>query len=60
MPDLDALRARLNDLGPVVVAFSGGADSCSLAWMAHDTLGAARAQAVADDSPPLPSVELDD
>ena len=27
-------------LDPVVVAFSGGADSALLAWVAHDTLGA--------------------
>ena len=43
---LDALRGRLRDLGRVVVAFSGGADSAFLAWVAHDTLGPAGAHAV--------------
>jgi uncharacterized protein len=40
VPELAALRARLAELAPVVVAFSGGADSAFLAWVAHDTLGA--------------------
>ena len=39
MGDLDGLRTRLRQLGRVVVAFSGGADSAFLAWVAHDTLG---------------------
>lgn len=59
-PDLDALRARLRDLDRVVVAFSGGADSAFLAWVAHDTLGADRALAVTAVSPSLAPVEHDD
>lgn len=54
---LDALRDRLRELAPVVVAFSGGADSSFLAWVAHDTLGPDGALAVTAVSPSLPGRE---
>src|SRR5437762_3091192 len=60
MGDLTVLRDRLEELAPVVVAFSGGADSAFLAWVAHDTLGAERASAVTAVSPSLAPDELDD
>ena len=52
MADLQALRSRLKELDRVVVAFSGGADSAFLAWVANDTLGD-RARAVTAVSPSL-------
>ena len=57
---LDDLRARLRALGRVVVAFSGGADSAFLAWVAHDTLGPDLASAVTAVSPSLAGAERDD
>jgi pyridinium-3,5-biscarboxylic acid mononucleotide sulfurtransferase len=58
--DLAALRDRLADLDRVVVAFSGGADSAFLAWVAHDVLGPERAVAVTAVSPSLAGLERDD
>ena len=58
--DLPALRDTLRSLDRVVVAFSGGADSAFLAWVAHDTLGAERARAVTAVSPSLAASERDD
>ena len=54
---VEDLRDGLRALGRVVVAFSGGADSAFLAWMAHDTLGPDRALAVTAVSPSLPAAE---
>lgn len=60
MGDLERLRAGLQDIGPVVVAFSGGADSAFLAWVANDTLGREHAMAVTAVSPSLATDELSD
>jgi uncharacterized protein len=57
--DVDALRRRLHELAPVVVAFSGGADSAFLAWVARDTLGPG-AQAVTAVSASLAPEEHDE
>jgi uncharacterized protein len=60
MPELDALRTRLRDIGEVIVAFSGGADSAFLAWVAHDTLGPDKVLAATAVSPSLAGDELRD
>jgi len=60
MGDLRALRDRLRGLDRVVVAFSGGADSALLAWVANDTLGPDRSLAVTAVSPSLAGAERDD
>lgn len=60
MPDpLDHLRAILSEIGPVVVAFSGGADSAFLAWVAADVLGPDRAPCTTAVSPSLAADELE-
>ncbi len=58
--ELDALRAQLIGLGRVAVAFSGGADSAFLAWVATETLGRERAICVTAVSPSLAREELAD
>ncbi|MEY3034143.1 MAG: ATP-dependent sacrificial sulfur transferase LarE [Actinomycetota bacterium] len=52
--DLEAIVA---DLGQVVVAFSGGADSAFLAFVAHRVLGSERCVAVTAVSPSLAGAE---
>jgi uncharacterized protein len=54
---IEALRRRLQELDRVVVAFSGGADSAFLAWVAHDVLGPDRALAATAVSPSLAGTE---
>jgi pyridinium-3,5-biscarboxylic acid mononucleotide sulfurtransferase len=51
------LHAILQDLGSVLVAYSGGTDSAYLAYAAHLALGT-NMQAVIADSPSLPRAEL--
>ena len=60
MGDLAALRDKLREFERVVVAFSGGADSAFLAWVANDTLGRDRVACVTAVSPSLASFEHDD
>jgi uncharacterized protein len=51
------LREAVGALGSVLVAFSGGADSALVAWVAHDVLGPGRATAVTAVSASLASEE---
>lgn len=57
---LERLRAEVAAHGPLVVAFSGGADSALLARVATDVLGAERVACVTATSASLPDDELDD
>jgi len=56
----EQLAGRLRDLAPVVVGFSGGADSALLAYVAARELTAAMAPAVTAVSPSLAPEELAD
>jgi uncharacterized protein len=60
LPGLAALERELTHLGPVVVAFSGGADSALLAYVARQTLGREKATCVTAVSPSLAPEELED
>jgi uncharacterized protein len=58
--DLDALRLDLRRRDRVVVAFSGGADSSLLAFVANEAVGPQRAVVVTAVSASLARSELDD
>ena len=57
---LGSLRRGLSSLERVVVAFSGGADSALLAWVANDTLGPGAVVAATAVSPSLAPEEEHD
>lgn len=56
---VERLKSALGDLGRVVVAFSGGADSSLLAWVATETLGAPSVLCATAVSPSLAEEELE-
>lgn len=58
--DLEGLRVGLERISPMVVAFSGGADSSFLAWVATDTLGPEAVRCVTAVSPSLAPEERAD
>jgi pyridinium-3,5-biscarboxylic acid mononucleotide sulfurtransferase len=55
-----ALRSSVKNIGSVVVAFSGGADSSLLAWVSRDVLGKENVLAVTAASETFPEGELDE
>jgi pyridinium-3,5-biscarboxylic acid mononucleotide sulfurtransferase len=57
---MDALRAHLAEIGSLLVAFSGGADSALLLAVSARTLGPEHVVAATAVSPSLPSAELSD
>lgn len=57
---LAELRSVVEQIGPAVVAFSGGADSSFLAYVATETLGADRVVCATAVSPSLAPEELAD
>ena len=57
---IDRLREELRELESVIVAFSGGADSAFLAYVANETLGSDRCTVVTAISPSLASSERDE
>jgi pyridinium-3,5-biscarboxylic acid mononucleotide sulfurtransferase len=58
--ELGVLREELRRIGPMVVAFSGGADSAFVARVATDTLGTDQVLCVTAVSPSLAPEELAD